>query len=142
MPGLSIRMFLCVFFLVLMVSSATAFAEVKLGALTICKGVEGPELNPVNATDEFRSDTSVIHAVAQIKDGIPHTKITGKWICVDAISIPNYEIHSIDLVLNKTGTVNAHFELTKPTKGWPIGNYKVDIYIDGKKAGSAAFSIR
>lgn len=142
MPGLNIRVFLCAFLLISTVSSATAFAEVKLGALTICKGVEGPELNPVNATDKFGSDTPVIHAVAQIKGGIPSTKITGKWISVDAISIPNYEINSADLVLNKTGTVNAHFELSKPTKGWPTGNYKVDIYIDGEKAGSAAFSIR
>ena len=142
MPGLNIRVFLCAFLLISAVSSATAFAEVKLGALTICKGVEGPELNPVNATDKFGSDTPVIHAVAQIKDGIPYTKITGKWISVDAISIPDYEINSIEVVLNKTATVNAHFELSKPTKGWPAGNYKVDIYIDGKKAGSAAFSIR
>jgi hypothetical protein len=142
MSRLNVRMLLVVLFLVPMLTCATVLAAAELGSLTICRGVAGPELYPVDPANEFAPDTAAIHAVALIRNGTPSTKVTGTWISVDAISTPNYEINSGDLVLGKQGTVNAHFELSKPTKGWPVGNYRVNIFIDGNKAGSASFSVK
>jgi hypothetical protein len=126
--------------LVLLPCSSVSAAE--LGFLTICKGVSGPELSPVDPTASFTVDAPFINAIANIKHGSPGTKVRGTWISVDAISTPNYEILSTEVLLESPGTVNAHFEISKPTKGWPKGNYRVDVSIDGKPAGSANFSVQ
>lgn len=141
MSRLDAKVFLCVFFLVSMLTCATVFAAAELVSLTICKGISS-ELNPVDPTDKFTLDTAAIHAVAKIEGGKPNTKVTGTFISVDAISIPNYEINTADAVLQKEGTTNAHFSLSKPNNGWPAGNYKIDVFIDGKKVGSAPFSVK
>jgi hypothetical protein len=136
------KVFLCAFFLISMLPCAAVFTATELGTVTICKGVSGPELSPVGPTNKFTPDTAVIHAVAKIKNGKPGTKVTATWISIDAISTPNYEINSAQLTLEEEGTVNAHFELSKPTKDWPAGNYKVDVFLDGMKVGSAPFSVK
>jgi len=35
----------------------------------------------------------------------------------------------------------ASFSLSKPTNGWPVGDYRVDLLIDGTKAKSVAFKV-
>jgi hypothetical protein len=112
MLRVGVRVFL--FFSVLLptITCTAAFAAPELGSLTICKGVSGAELNPVDPRGEFAPDAAAIHAVARIKNGKPGAKITGTWISVDVISLPNYEIASSDVLLKAEGTVNAHFELS------------------------------
>jgi hypothetical protein len=138
---LNSRAFFFICFLVSVLACSVVFAA-DLGSITICKGVAGPELNPVNPTDRFTPDTDVIHAVARINNGQPGNKIKGVWISVDAISTPDYEIHSTELVLGERGTVNGSFSISKPTNGWPKGNYRIDVYIEGKKVGAASYSIQ
>jgi hypothetical protein len=142
MSRLNVRVLLCIFFVVPLLTCSTVFAAAELGSITTCKGIAGPEMNPVGPTDKFSPDTPAIHAVAQIKGGKAGMKVTGAWISVDAISTPNYEIKAADVVLEKDGTGNVHFELSMPTKGWPPGNYKVEIRVDGKTVGSAPFSVK
>ncbi len=141
MLRMNTRAFLLISFVVSLLACGVVFAA-DLGTLTICRGVTGPELFPADPADKFTPDTAAIHAVVKIYNGQPDTKVKGVWISVDAIPTPDYEILSSELVLGGGGTRNAHFELSKPTKGWPKGNYQVDVYIDGKKAGSAPFSFR
>ena len=60
---------------------------------------------------------------------------------MDAIETPNYEINGTELVLEQAGTATFHFQLSRPTNGWPPGHYKMDLFIDGKPAGSAPFAV-
>jgi hypothetical protein len=34
-----------------------------------------------------------------------------------------------------------HFQISRPDQGWPPGKYKLDLFIDGRKAGSAPFTV-
>lgn len=131
------------FFLVPVIVCATAFAEPEFGSVTICKGVSDERFYPVDASDTFSTDTPVLHSVVTIKDAMPGTKVTGVWIAVEAASVPaNNQIESMDLEFKEAGTSNAHFQLRKPEKGWPVGKYKFDVYLDGKLVGSASFKVQ
>ena len=113
--------------------------EEKLLSLVTCEGVE--DYRPVNITDQFNPESPKIHVVAKIKNVSAGTKATGVWIAVDALATPNHEINRSELVFEKEGTGSAHFLINKPNKGWPVGNYKLDLYIDGKIAGTAPFKV-
>jgi len=52
----------------------------------------------------------------------------------------NYKIDSVDLTAGALVNV-ANFSLSKPTAGWPVGSYRVDLFIDGKPAGHKHFVI-
>jgi len=43
----------------------------------------------------------------------------------------------------KVGMINnsGDFSLSKPTKGWPVGTYRVDLYIDDKVNETAYFEV-
>ena len=70
------------------------------------------------------------------------SKLSSSWIAEDThgAAPDNYKIDSVDLLV-KGGINVATFSLSKPTKGWPKGKYRVDLFIDGKAAGSMHFKI-
>jgi hypothetical protein len=140
MRGLTIRLFLCVFLAVSIMMSATAFAAPTLESITFCKGVEGSDKDPVGITDKFWTYSPSVNVVAKIVTPVDGTKVTCKWISVNAGPKPG-EFAEGEMTLSKKGYMNAHFELSKPANDWANGQYKVEIYIDGKKAGSASFTI-
>jgi len=140
MRGLTIRLFLCVFLMVPILISTAAFAAPTLESITFCKGVQGPDKDPVGITDKFWTYSPSVSAVAKIVTPADGTKVTCKWISVDAGSKLG-EFAEGEMTLTKKGYTNAHFELSKPANDWANGQYMVEIYIDGKKAGSAYFTI-
>ena len=113
----------------------------ELANIITCAGVTGEDTRPVNITAHFKPESPEIHVVATVKNARSGTKARGVWIAVDAIETPNYEINSTELVLEQAGTATFHFQLSRPTNGWPPGHYKMDLYIDGKLAGSAPFAV-
>lgn len=63
------------------------------------------------------------------------------WICEKSEGIePNYKISEASM---KVGMINnsGDFSLSKPTKGWPVGSYRVDLYIDDKVNETAHFEV-
>jgi len=137
MRGLKIGYFLFVFLTAAMLTGAAAFAA-SLDSITICQGVEGAEGNPVKPTDKFWTYSPSFHAVAKIVDATTGTKIAAKWISVDE---DGKVISTAEMGVQRKGFMNAHFELSKPDKDWSAGKYRIDIYIDGKKAGSESFTV-
>jgi hypothetical protein len=115
-----------------------AFALRFVSVIT-CEDVS-KDLNPLRVTDRFTPDSPVIHAVLVFQDARPGTKIRGSWVAVDAIETRNYEIHANDVIV-KGSEDTAHFELSKPDKGWPAGNYRLDISVDDKFVMSAPFRV-
>ncbi len=137
MRRLKMGYFLFVFLTAAMLTGGAAFAA-TLDSVTMCQGVEGAEGNPVKPTDKFWTYTSAFHAVAKIVDANTSTKIAAKWISEDE---NGKVISTAEMSVQRKGFMNAHFELSKPDKDWSAGKYRIDIYIDGKKAGSASFNV-
>ena len=129
----------CAFVLVTLLWFTSASA-VKIASITFSEQVSEDGTIPINVMSRFGGDTPSIHAVIAIEKAKKGTTIKGAWISVDAIETPNYEIDAAEAVAS-AGDAVVHFALSRPNNGWPRGNYKLDVYIDGKFAVSAPFSV-
>ena len=91
--------------------------------------------------DSFSPDTPQIFLSIGFKGVAQGSKITATWIAVkvDGAS-PGTKIASTDVSVG-AGNDSADFSMTKPTKGWPIGDYRVDIELDGKAVNSGRFEV-
>jgi hypothetical protein len=118
------------------VSEAGAF---KVASVTICHDVD-QGLNPIGATQTFAPDAPAIHAVVTFTGAKQGTKIKGSWISVDAIETKNYLIDSAEVMVQGKEDA-AHFEISRPNKGWPTGNYRLDVYVGGKLVTSSPFAV-
>ena len=108
----------------------------KYGALTFSDNHENDD-----PKSTFATDTPKIFLNAELIDFDGGEKVSGAWIAekTDAAP-PNYKIDSVDLTVGDSMNV-ATFSLSKPNAGWPVGDYRVDLTINGKPAGVARFKI-
>ena len=134
------RIFLTTTILFLAAASVAA-GEVRLRSIELCTDVTGDDFTAVNVTEEFVADTAAIHCVARVEGARANSVLKGVWISIDAISVPNYEIDSAEVKVLRNGPASAHFSLSRPTSGWPAGNYRLDVYVDGRLLGSKGFSV-
>jgi len=130
---------LWVLFVVLILVAASLEAA-RVVSVTLCEDVVTPDMVPVNIRTRFAADAPAIHALAVLEEVRPGARIRGAWISVDAISTPNYEIDAAEVVA-QASEVTAHFSLSRPNKGWPAGNYKLNLSLDGKLVSVTTFSI-
>lgn len=70
-------------------------------------------------------------------------KARGVWIAEDTngVAPANYKVDEATLTGDKDDFGGA-FSLSKPNNGWPVGNYRVDVYIGDGLAGSTKFQIK
>ncbi len=119
--------------------SGVVFAG-RVVTITLCKDVVQPDLVPVDIQENFAPDAAAIHAVVSLEDMSAGIKLKGEWVSVDAIAAPNYVIDAAEMVADKS-TTRAHFALSRPNRGWPAGNYRLNVYLDGKLAAVKTFKI-
>ena len=126
--------------LALVVSSlACAFGNTELGLTNLRMAFDEDGNNP---TTTF-STTDVFYAVADLANAPQGTQVEAKWTAVNAADTePNLEFQTQTLDITEesfTGTI--YFELSND-EGWPTGQYKVDLYLDGNLAQTAEFSVQ
>lgn len=111
-----------------------------IGFIVMAKAVDA-EKKPINPTTTFTTDVSEVFCSARMNNAPSPVKVTGKWIYVNGElkDVSNYEIDSASVEV-KTGYFSM--SLSRPTNGWPKGNYKLVYIIDGKEVGSASFKIQ
>lgn len=126
--------------LALVVSSmACAFGNTEL-SLTNLRMAFDQDGN--NVTTTF-STTDVFYAVADLNNAPQGTQVEAKWTAVNATDTePNLEFQTQTLDITEesfTGTI--YFQLSND-EGWPTGQYKVDLYLNGTLAQTAEFSVQ
>jgi hypothetical protein len=93
-----------------------------------------------NPTTTF-APTDKIYAlfdVNQVKSG---AKLQIKWFAVDVQGQdPTQAFAATDYAYNNESTIVAHVESTKG--GFPVANYRVEIYLDGAKVGEQTFNVQ
>jgi len=90
----------------------------------------------------FAPDTPSLFAMFKtkgIKDG---DKVRGVLIAEDVgdVAPANTKVLEKTLALNGD-TDDGDFNFSKPTKGWPIGKYRVEVYVNDELATTAKFAI-
>jgi len=126
----------------------TAIFGLLLATVTYAGQPHYGELTFSNSNDDgdesmevFAPDTAKIFLKAELVDVPSGAKLTGTWIAekTDAAP-PDFKIDSVDLTVGALTNV-ATFSLSKPNAGWPTGDYRVELAIDGKPATTAHFKV-
>jgi hypothetical protein len=121
--------------LFLLASTVAHAGDARFGQVVL--GVEGDS----TARTVFAPDTPAIVLRADITDILVGTRLTATWVAVSAEgAAANYQIASADLEI-KQASGQASFTVSRPDKGWPVGDYKVSLSINGQVATSLLFKI-
>ncbi len=97
--------------------------------LTMAEKVRSSDGEPENPTEEFKPN-SKIFAVANIQNAPANTRFKALWCVTDVgkADVPDAKIG--EAAITTFGTRNAEFSLT-PSKGWAVGRYRIEIYVNG-----------
>jgi hypothetical protein len=118
------------------------------GRITAALGTGSTEdLQVVNPASEFGRDTAKVVCVWKAEGVTPGSHIRGIWIAEDTggAAPPNYKIDEATAIaktahdrFNSGGT----FTVSRPTKGWPAGRYRLEIYLENELARTVRFAIQ
>lgn len=107
---------------------AVSLASIDLGSAV------GADQKVTTATTTFNPKDSIYAAVSTTGSG--NATIAVKWTYQDGQTVKE-DSKSIA----PTGPATTSFQISKPD-GWPAGNYKVDVTLNGQPAGTKEFSVK
>jgi hypothetical protein len=93
-------------------------------------------------TDVFSPTVAKLHAFFRSTGTEKGDRLRGVWIAEDVGSAApaNTKIDEATITADQEDFYGA-FSLTKPDKGWPVGKYKVEIYLNDELVTTVKFSI-
>jgi hypothetical protein len=93
-----------------------------------------------NRTNVF-STTDDFYVFFDVTDIEPGTAFQSRWYALNIDGQdPNEPFQTIDYTYAE-GIGNVYFQLTND-EGWPVGNYKVEVYMNGTEVGEQEFSVQ
>ncbi|MBT2116491.1 hypothetical protein KK141_13560 [Dyella sp. LX-66] len=107
---------------------AVSLASIDLGSAV------GADQKVTTATTTFTPKDSIYAAVSTSGSG--NATIAVKWTYQDGQTVKEDS-----KTIAPTGPATTSFEISKPD-GWPAGNYKVDVTLNGQPAGTKDFSVK
>lgn len=110
-----------------------SFTTANIGDAWLSTDEEG-----INRTTVFtQSDT--FNMFLELKNAPDDTKVKASWIAVSAEGLdPNYVIYESEYTSSDD---TIRFFLTNDQL-WPVGSYKVDVYLNGTLDRSLAFEVQ
>jgi hypothetical protein len=108
--------------------AAVSVASIDLGSAV------GADQKVTTATTTFNPKDSIYAAVSTTGSG--NATIAAKWTYQDGQTVKEDS-----KTIAPTGPATTSFEISKPD-GWPTGNYKVEITLNGQPAGTKEFSVK
>ena len=120
-------------------SLACAIGNTELGVSNLRLAFDQ---NGKNVTTTF-SPTDVFYAVTYLANAPQGTRVEAKWTVLNAADTePNLEFQTQTLdITDERFSGNIHFQLSND-EAWPVGQYKVDLYLNGTLAQTAEFSVQ
>ncbi len=90
----------------------------------------------------FAADVPKLFAFFRSTGTVKGDVFRGVWIAEDvgAAAPPNTKIDEASLTADEDDFHGA-ISITKPTKGWPVGKYRVEIYVGDDLATTVQFAI-
>ncbi len=112
----------------------------RLSEATIAARVDPTTKQPIAPTDSFTPDAPVIHCTAKLEDAPDGTKVRAMWIATKVVGAkPGQLIREVSVTAG--GSRYLDFRLTRPTKGWPAGEYTVKLQLANAPTVSATFRV-
>ena len=89
-----------------------------------------------NPTNVFKPDAAEIFLSAEVTNVAGESSVDIHWTYLGTNETINGPTQKI------TDDARVGFSLTKPNNGWPVGQYKAVLLLNGKEAGSITFSVQ
>lgn len=112
--------------------------ETSLENLRMAFDEDGNDLTTVFAPSD------VFYAVGDLKNAPAGTIVDAKWLAVQIDGYESGELvyeQTIDDFTEENFTGTIYFQLSNDI-GWSVGEYKVDVYLNGNFVGSVPFSVQ
>jgi len=99
----------------------------------MARDYDGQQPTTVFAQDE------VFYCVVDLVNAPEDTTVKASWSVVEAEGVePNYPLDEAELT---SGDADLHFELSNNML-WPVGKYKVDLYLNAELDQTLEFEVR
>ena len=124
-----------------LVVSLICLSVVKAGVVSVkVRMTAGPQ-DPPSTT--FASNTPNLYAIFKTEGAKAGDKIRGVLIAEDVGDVAPANTKVLETILDVEGETEAgDFSFSKPTNGWPVGKYRVEIYLNDELATTAKFTIK
>lgn len=96
--------------------------------------------DPGEESDTFNPKDRTIHCVTTLKDAKSGTQMKFSWFVVDADGSKNEKIRDIDYTTRALENV-VHGHLIAP-RDWPVGKYKVEVYVNGNLEETVPYTVQ
>lgn len=125
-------------------SSSTATNQTAEPNFTDIVLTDNPETK--DPKKQFSPSTKKIYAFFNLEGMKEGDQIKGAWVKEDTKAGTSYQLDQAILKIGKdpkNGVLmnTGDFNISSPTKGWPAGTYRVDMYINNQLKTSAKFDI-
>ena len=119
----------------------TSSGKASLSNATMCKSVDS-DREPVEPTNVFTPDTPEIFCSVNLSNAPSDTEVSSEWIYIqkDTEGEEGLLIDTWSTIAE--GTRYVSFSVTRPDNGWPTGDYKVVLYLDGNEKTSVTFKVQ
>jgi hypothetical protein len=100
------------------------------------------DFRPVDPTTRFAPTQESFFLTFTYSDVEPGAEFRAVWYAVDVGSAaePNSEIDEVTATApNRDGS--GSFSLRRSSAQWPVGQYKVELYLDGELVAEVPFSV-
>ena len=126
---------------VALVVSLICLSVAKAGDVSVkVRMTAGPQ-DPPSTT--FASNTPKLYAIFKTEGAKAGDKIRGVLIAEDVGDVAPANTKVLETILDMEGDTDAgDFSFSKPTNGWPVGKYRVEIYVNDQLATAAKFTIK
>lgn len=86
------------------------------------------QIVPVRPSGTFSADVPEIFVVFQLHQHDSEFKVYGQWVVEKGEGVPPNHLLGTDAMLLMTEDESGYISLKRPSSGWPVGDYKVQIF--------------
>lgn len=109
--------------------------------VTLAESVRSSDLEPVNPTKVFKP-TAQVHAVVLLDNAPANTVVKAVWYAQDTGGAEACNTHISEYTITSSGgSKNMDFNYQPPEK-FPLGNYRVEIYVNDSLSFDLDFSVK
>lgn len=86
------------------------------------------QIIPVKPSETFSADVPEIFVVFHLHQHESEFKVYGRWVVEKGEGVPANHVLGTDAMLLMTEDESGYISLKRPSTGWPVGDYKVQIF--------------
>ena len=107
--------------------------------ITLSTSVE--DMQPVGVANKFKADVSKIYCTFDITDNVGDSDITIVWIYVYEDNGNRTEFLIENWTENASGHDKMSMYIYQPIQGWPLGEWRAELFVDDVRAALVPFTI-